>query len=140
MQSCESGAVAIEFALVVTPFFALIFGVVEIARYVWTIEAVQETAAAGARCIGMNLNDCAPGGTYSELSAVSFIRKQAQAWELTVPAANITVSNATMCNNVSGFSQVQVTYSFQSVVPALIKPLANEVITGSACFPQNGAN
>ena len=66
MRSCESGAAAIEFALVAPLFLALMFGVMEYARFVWTIEAVQETATAGARCIGLTLNGCSTGGTYSE--------------------------------------------------------------------------
>ena len=49
MRSCESGAAAIEFALAVPLFLALMFGVIEYARFVWTIEAVQETATAGAQ-------------------------------------------------------------------------------------------
>ncbi len=136
MRSCESGAAAIEFALTVPLFLALMFGVVEYARYVWTIEAVQETATAGARCIGLTLGGCSANGTYSQSSAVTFIQSEAQKWGLTVPAANIAISTATSCNGVSGLSQLQVTYTFQSVVPALIDFLANgEVITGSACFP-----
>ncbi len=136
MRSCESGAAAIEFALVAPLFLALMFGVMEYARFVWTIEAVQETATAGARCIGLTLNGCSTGGTYSESSAVSFIQSEAQTWGLTVPAANIAISTATSCNGVSGFSQVKVSYTFESVVPALIDFLAKgKVITGSACFP-----
>ncbi len=139
IRSCERGAAAIEFALVVAPFLALMFGVVEYARYTWTIEAIQETATAGARCIGMNLNGCSPNGTYSRSIAVSFIQNEAQKWLLTVPAANITISTSGSCNGVSGFSQVQVAYTFQSVVPALIAPFATgKVITAAACFP--GAN
>lgn len=139
IRSCERGAAAVEFALVVTPFLALMFGVVEYARYTWTIEAIQETATAGARCIGMNLNGCSPNGTYSRSNAVSFIQNEAQKWLLTVPAANITISTSGSCKGVSGFSQVQVAYTFQSVVPELIAPFATgKVIKGAACFP--GAN
>ena len=75
-------------------------------------------------------------GVYNQSSAVAFIQSEAQNWGITIPSANIHISTATSCNGVSGFSQVQLTYTFQSFIPALIDVLSTgQVITGSACFP-----
>jgi len=110
--------------------------VCEYARFAWTTEAVQEAAFAGARCIGMTLNACSANGVYSQSSAVAFIQSEAQNWGITIPSANIQIATTTSCNGVAGFSQVQVTYTFQSFIPALINFLSTgQVITGSACFP-----
>jgi Flp pilus assembly protein TadG len=136
MRSCDSGAAAVEFALTVPLFLTLLVGVCEYARFEWTVEAVNETTMAGARCTGMTLDACSVNGTYRQSSAVAFIQSEAQNWGLAVPAANIQISAATSCNGVSGFSQVRVTYTFQSVVPKLVSLLATgNVITGTACFP-----
>ncbi len=136
IRSCERGAAAVEFALTMPAFIALMLGICEYARFAWTKEAVEEAAIAGARCVGLTLNSCSVNGTYSSGAAVAFIQAEAQNWGITVPSGSIQISTATSCNGVSGFSQVQVTYTFQSVVPALTDMLAaGNVITGAACFP-----
>ncbi len=136
IRSGERGAAAVEFALVVPVFITLMLGVCEYARFAWTNEAVQETAFAGARCVGMTLNNCSVSGVYNESSAVAFIQSEAQKWGVTIPSTGIQISTATSCNGVSGFSQVRLSYTFQSFIPALVNFLSTgKVITGSACFP-----
>ena len=136
MLLCQSGAAAIEFALTVPLLITLMLGVCEYARFAWTNEAVQEAAFAGARCIGMTLNGCSVNGVYNQSNATAFIQSEAQNWGITISSANIQISTATSCNGVSGFSQVQLTYTFQSFIPALVDFLSTgQVITGSACFP-----
>jgi Flp pilus assembly protein TadG len=136
MRSCESGAAAIELALTMPLFITLMLGICEYARFAWTYEAVQEAAFAGARCIGMTLDACSVNGAYSQSSAIAFIQSEAQKWGIMIPATNVRVSTATSCNGVSGFSQVELTYTFESFVPGLVHFLpTGRVITGSTCFP-----
>lgn len=137
MRSCERGAATIELALTMPLFITLMLGVCEYARFAWTYEAVQEAAFAGARCIGMTLNACSVNGVYSQSSAIAFVQSEAQNWGITIPSANVQISTATTsCNGVSGFSQVELTYMFESFVPGLVNFLpTGQVITGSACFP-----
>jgi len=136
MRQRQDGASAVEFALIMPLFIPLLLGVCEYARFAWTYEAVQEAAVAGARCVGMTLNACSVNGVYDQSNAVAFIQSEAQNWGVTIPSANVRISTATTCNGVSGFSQVQLSYTFQSFVPALIDFLSTgQVITGAACFP-----
>jgi Flp pilus assembly protein TadG len=47
----EGGATAIEFAIVVGPLLLLMFATLEFGRMLWTREALQSAAIAGARCM-----------------------------------------------------------------------------------------
>lgn len=132
----RSGASAVEFALVATPFLLLVFGIVEFGRYQWTRMAIHETAIAGARCMGVKHASCAPGGTYSSAQTVSFIQTQATGWSVSIPSASITLSNSVSCSGTAGFSRVAIAHTFQTAVPVLLGSLANGVpINAAACFP-----
>ncbi len=63
----RSGASAVEFALVLFPLLLVIFGVIEFGRAMWTREALQETAIAGARCMGVLNSNCATGARLQRL-------------------------------------------------------------------------
>ena len=133
------GASAVEFAAVLGPLLILIFAVFEYGRLLWTREALQETATAGARCMGMSATSCAASGTYSSGNTTSYIETQASNWGLTLTSANIALNNNTTCAGVSaanGFSSVTLTYTFQSIVPSLITSLnSSPTLTSTACFP-----
>jgi Flp pilus assembly protein TadG len=133
------GAAAVEFAAVLAPLMILIFGVFEYGRLLWTREALQATATAGARCMGMSSTSCASGGTYNSGNTDTYLESQATNWGITLTSTNITLNNNTTCAGVSaanGFSSVTITYTFQSIVPSLITSLnTSPVLTSTACFP-----
>jgi Flp pilus assembly protein TadG len=133
------GATAVEFAAVLGPLLILIFGVFEYGRLLWTREALQETATAGARCMGMSATSCASGGSYNATSTGTYLKSQATNWGLTLTDANISLNNNNTCAGVStpnGFSSVTITYTFQSIVPSLLTSLnTSPVLTNTACFP-----
>ncbi len=131
----NTGATAVEFALVVGPLVLLIFGAIEVSRLMWAREALQSTAIAGARCMGIREIACAPGGTYNATSTKTFVRDWASGLYVTVPAANITLSNAATCSGASGFSSVTITYRFESVVALLLEAIDLKNLTATACFP-----
>jgi len=137
----SGGAAAIEFAAVLGPLLLLTFGVIEFGRLLWTREALQETATAGARCMGMIASSCASGGAYSSANTDTYVEAVAAEWGVTLANANITLNNATTCAGVSapnGFSTVTITYSFQSVVPNEVKSLTGGAsLSNTACFPNN---
>jgi Flp pilus assembly protein TadG len=136
--ACPSAATAVEFGMVALPLILMIFGIMEFGRAMWTREALQQSAIAGARCIGLVQSGCGTAGVYSASLAQSYTQAQAAAWAVTVPTANITVSESTTCAGIAGFSQVAITYTFKTVVPLLIPSLSAGVpLSAVACFPNN---
>jgi Flp pilus assembly protein TadG len=135
----NGGAAAVEFAAVLGPLLLLIFGVFEYGRLLWVREALQETAAAGARCMGMSATSCASGGAYDAGAAANYIEGVASTWGVTLTSTNISLNSNTTCAGVSapnGFSSVTITYTFQSVVPNVVTSLTGGAnLSSTACFP-----
>ncbi|MDR3513726.1 MAG: pilus assembly protein [Caulobacteraceae bacterium] len=137
VAGARDGATAVEFALVVGPLLLLIFGVIEFGRALWTLNALQETASAGARCMGVLNTSCAASGAYSASSATSYIEQVASGWGIGLTASNISLNNAATCAGVSGFSQTTITYTFNTPIP-MITPLVGDPFKVTACFPNQG--
>ncbi len=137
----RSGASAVEFALALGPLLLMMFGVEEFGRLLWTREALQETAAAAARCMAMTSTSCAAAGAYSASSTGAYVKSTASNWAVTLADANITLNNNTTCAGVSapnGFSSVTLSYTFQSVVPNFLSALSSgKALSATACFPNN---
>jgi TadE-like protein len=55
----QNGATLVEFALVSPVFLAPLFGTLEFGRALWTQQALQQTAIAGARCMALPQTNCA---------------------------------------------------------------------------------
>jgi Flp pilus assembly protein TadG len=129
------GVAAIEFALVAPIFLGLIFGTIEYGRLLWTKQALQQTAIAGARCMAIAQgviqdSPCAAGGT------TSYIQSVASGWGLSLQSSNITLSSS--CGSTSGFSQVTLTSTFNTPVPAIVLLAAGgTTLTATACYPNN---
>jgi Flp pilus assembly protein TadG len=138
MLRSERGATAVEFGIVALPLFMLAFGIFEFARLYWTQEALQESATAGARCMGILQSSCASNGAYNSGSTVSYIQQVAGNWGITVPSTDITTTNSTSCGGSTGFSQVQITYTFTTLVPNIVPiPRAGKSLTVTSCYPNN---
>lgn len=137
----SGGAAAVEFAFVLGPLMLLVFGIFEFGRLLWVREALQETAAAGARCMGMSATSCDASGAYSATKTTTYVEGVATNWGVTLTGADITLNNNTSCAGVSatkGFSTVTITYTFDSVVPNFVKALSSgENLSTTACFPNN---
>ncbi len=125
-----------EFALILAPMLMLMLGGMDYSRLLWTREALQQTAIVGARCVGLPQTGCSAAGVYNATNATTFIESAAATWSITLPASGISVSTSTTCGGVGGFSQVSLTYAFQTVVPGLLPMLAGgDTLTATACFP-----
>jgi Flp pilus assembly protein TadG len=134
----KGGAAAVEFAAVLGPLLILIFGVFEFGRLLWVREALQETAMAGARCMGMSASSCAASGAYSSSNTTTYVENLASGWGVTLTASDISLNNNATCAGVSatnGFSSVTITYTFQSVVPFISSLNGGKSLTSTACFP-----
>ena len=136
----RSGANAVEFALLSVPLLMVLMGTFEFGRMYWAQHVLNEIAAAGARCVGVLQSGCTQNGAYNAASAISYISDRAAADGIVLSTANITVSNNTTCSGLSGFSSVQVSYTFATVLPAFLTSLANGPnLSAKACFPNQGA-
>lgn len=132
----ECGGSAVEFAVLIGPLLLLVFGSIEFGRLLWTRQALEETAIMAARCMGVRHSSCAPSGAYSSSASTSYIQTVATGWSIAVPTSGIILDNNATCSGVSGFSQVTLSYNFQTAVPILLGSLADGVpITATACFP-----
>ncbi|HEY5046449.1 MAG TPA: TadE/TadG family type IV pilus assembly protein [Rhizomicrobium sp.] len=134
----HDGTAAIEFAIVAVPLLMLALGIFEFARIYWTQEALQESATAGARCVGILQSSCASGGVYSSGNAASYVETVASGWGITVPGADVTITNAATCGGVSGFSQVSINFTYvalgASILPASLK---GKLLQVQSCYPNN---
>jgi Flp pilus assembly protein TadG len=130
-----AGTTAVEFAILMTPLLLLIFGAVEFSRLMWAREALQSTATAGARCMGVKQTSCAPSGSYDAAATKTFVTTWGQGLYIAIPAANITLSNSATCSGSSGFSSVTITYTFNSVIAGLLEAIDTVDLSASACFP-----
>jgi Flp pilus assembly protein TadG len=134
----RGGNVAVEFALVFPMFLMLVFGTIEYGRLLWTMQALQETANAGARCMALTQSACSSGSSYSATSTQSYITAVAQGWGLSLPSANMTLNNSATCGGNSGFSQVTLTTTFVSVVPKIVLLAAGGTsLRATACYPNS---
>jgi Flp pilus assembly protein TadG len=131
----ERGGTTVEFSLVMTTLFLLLFGVMELGWYLWTANALQQTAIQTARCVGILNTSCAPGRAYSASSTTAFAQQVAASYGVSLPSSGVTVSTAATCAGVANFSQVTLSYSFTTVVPSLVTGLSSVVMTSKACFP-----
>lgn len=131
------GTTAIEFAMLAVPFLGIAVGIFEFGRACWTLEALQESAVQGARCIGVHETGCYSSGSFDASGTISYVQGVAQGWGITVPTADITPTQSTTCGTVAGFSQIQISYNFSTVVGNLIPSLSNETLSVASCFPYN---
>jgi Flp pilus assembly protein TadG len=115
----RGGATAVEFALTVPAFFALIIGAVEVGLLCWAQLALQQGSEAAARCATVNKTLC---GTTSQIQAYA----SAQSFGL-APAASTFTVNTAACGN-----RVQANYSPPFLSGFVMRGVT---LTASACFP-----
>jgi Flp pilus assembly protein TadG len=151
----ESGASAIEFAVVSIPLMLFLFGIMEYGRAIWVEEALQNTVSTISRCIGLKVTQgssgcpssttgkldscgCANSAGYNSAYATTYAQQLAGKWGLTIPAANVTLNLSSYCPGMSAstqYAKVTITAPFSTVAAHLIPSLANKTLSATACFP-----
>jgi Flp pilus assembly protein TadG len=135
-----SGASAVDFALLSVPLLLVLMGTIEFGRMYWTQHVLEQTATAGARCVGVLLPGCTQNGVYNAASTVTYISGIAANGGIVLASTNIAVNNNASCSGLSGFSTVQISYTFATVLPNFLTALANGPnLSAQACFPNQGA-
>jgi Flp pilus assembly protein TadG len=137
LMAC-AGSAAIEFAALSPVLMMTSFGIYEFGRWAWAYETLQEAVSRGARCAAIGQASCEASGAFSSSNTISYVQGVAAGWGMTVPTGEITVNNSTTCGGVSGFSQVQITYIFTSVVSRIIPTgSTGTAMTLTSCYPNH---
>jgi Flp pilus assembly protein TadG len=111
------GTTAAEFALIVPVFVAMVFGSVELGRFMWVRNSLQTAAEAAARCSAIRAPACS---TFAATKTYAVgIANVGDATE-----SNFAVTSET-CGRV-----VTASYNFAAIVPVV--PL-NATITARSC-------
>ncbi|HJS61580.1 MAG TPA: TadE family protein [Pseudolabrys sp.] len=123
-RSCRQGTAAIEYAFVLPLLLALIFGIIDTGRVLWTKTTLARAVEAAARCGAINTTKCL---TDAQIKANAV----AEAWGLSIDASAFTVTRP-----VCGV-RVQATYAFTFTIP-LISSLGTISLDQTACYPAVG--
>lgn len=104
---CNEGTTAVEIAIILPVFFALLFGIIEGGLLFYTQSTLQFAVEAAARCAAVDANTCSSPSTIQAYAA-------SQASGMSVSSSSFTVSSPS-CGQ-----QVSISYPFNSIVPGLI--------------------
>jgi Flp pilus assembly protein TadG len=116
------GTAAIEFAILSTVFFALIFGILEGGYILYLDVGIQHATEMAARCASVNTTTCSDATSIKNYAVT-------QAYGVSPPASAFTYSS-TACGN-----QVSASYSYSFLGPYFWGSSA-VTLTGSSCFPK----
>jgi Flp pilus assembly protein TadG len=132
----RAGTTTVEFALLGTVLCFLLLGTLEFGRWLWTMQALQSTASEAARCMAVLDPGCAASGSYSATTAIRHVKSVASAWGVTLTSDQITLNRAASIGSISGFSEVSLSYPFQSVVAGFVPGLnGTSTIVAQAFVP-----
>jgi len=129
------GAAATEFALVAPTFLMMIFVMLDGGRMLFTKQALNELAAAGARCSALKATGCA---TTSAAQTWIATRGQQRSM-LSVSSAMVTVdqTSTTTCNGQTGnMAKVTIVMPYnKSGMNLLPQSVVPSNLTSISCFP-----
>jgi len=123
----REGSTAVEFAICALALLLFVFGMIEMGRMLWTWQTLQAVAVETARCVAVGSSLCTNGQTY----AVSLAGGRGIGG---LTASNVTVNNSASCAGQSNFTQVSITFTYHTVMPAYI-PTPSGGLKASGCFP-----
>lgn len=114
------GTAAVEFALIVTPLFLLLFGIIEFGRMMWTESSLHFAVEEAARCASVTPGTC---GTSAQTAAYA----AAEISFLSIPSSAFTATTAS-CGH-----QVTASYTYRFIVSGLFP--YTPALGATACFP-----
>lgn len=112
-----SGASVVEFALLIAPFLLLVFGIVEVSRALWTRQALNDVAAATARCVGVSQAECTDDGDYDPEKARAFAMAQARGRAIELAEDDIFIERGVECDGMTGAVSTALRGNISSVFP-----------------------
>jgi Flp pilus assembly protein TadG len=121
LVSGDSGASAVEFALSLTVFLGLIFGIINIARVLWVIGSLHFAAESAARCASANTTTCSSASTIQSYALNQYHGES-------LGATNPFTYSATGCGNT-----VSASYTYSLTIPLF--GTYSLPLSATACFP-----
>lgn len=133
----ERGGTAVELALTVTVFMAVVLGGVDYGLYLWTANALQQTAIQTARCMGVLASGCVDASrAYSSANTAAFAQGVAAGYGLTLPTSAVAPNAVAGCGGQgTDNSSVTLSYTFTGIAPGLLPGIKSSSMSAQACFP-----
>lgn len=116
------GTAAIEFAILSTVFFGLLFGILEGGYILYMDLGIQHATEMAARCASVNSTTCGSTSAIQTYAA-------SQAYGVSPPSSAFTYSSTTCGNKVTA----SYNYSF---LGSYFWGRSSVTLTGSSCFPK----
>lgn len=124
------GATSLEFAIVSSALFMLLFGCIEGGLMMWTRGTLQSVAAQTARCAAIASQLCSSPQQYAVNLATSWLGTAL------IVMADVTITTQTTCGSGSATGAFQkVTIAAPSWVGAISYPFGAHSVNVTACFP-----
>ena len=114
----QDGSVIVDFALIATPLFLLLFGTIEVGRMLWMQNALHYSVEAAARCASIDTNNCATSTQITSYAAAS-------------SAAGLT-SGVFSWSKVACGNQVSASYPMTLAIPFMS---ASITLSAQSCYP-----
>ena len=121
LRTANSGASALEFAIVAPVFLAMLLGIVEFGRMAWTHTSLQYSVQRAARCASLGLAQCTTVSDVQNYAAASLNA-------VTVAAGSFSVSS---CANNG--TEVSVSVPFTFILPGLFP--WRPYLASASCYP-----
>ncbi len=113
----KKGATAAEFALVIPIFISMVFGSIELGRFMWLRNSIQTAVESAARCSALKSASCATTAATQAFAAQAAM------------GANVSATAFTVADEACG-RVVTASYVFTPITPLV--PL-NATINARAC-------
>jgi Flp pilus assembly protein TadG len=120
LRQSDHGSSAVEFAMVAPFLIAILFGIFEFGRALWTQSMLDFAVEQASRCATVNATTC---GTSNQIATYA----SQQTAPLNLPVATFTASSPA-CGH-----QVRASYAFTFITPHLFP--YSITLTSQSCYP-----
>jgi Flp pilus assembly protein TadG len=150
------GQALVEFALVLPIFAMILFGIIDLARYVYTLNSLNEAAREAARvgavahrpteCSSVNRNACVQLILRSRLTAVPvatgdvavYCQRKSSSGALPNQSADPPIDNCSGTWRANDLMRVRVNHNFTLVTPLIAQFIGTVSLRGDAQVTVNG--
>ena len=136
MRLGARGTSTLEFAMVASLLFTLMFAGFEFARLQWTWQAMQLAGDQTARCVAIGGSACGAASSYAVSTAHTYGAAALVATGVTI---DTTTPSSTSCVPPTGNTavRVQISLAFTSPFSTLV-PAVARTLTTLSCYPLSG--